>query len=125
MESKESNEVFKDNSQGSSCPACFTTDSPPDSQNTRHVQRDNKEIKSMVQRLSRIEGQVRGVKKMLEDDRYCVDILVQVASIQAALNGFNKQLLESHIKNCVCNDIKAGSDEAVEELCGLLKNIMK
>lgn len=91
----------------------------------RHVKRDNNEIKSMTQRLSRIEGQVRGVKKMLEEDRYCVDILTQVASIQAALNGFNRQLLTSHIRSCVCNDIRAGKEEAVDELCGLLKKLMK
>ncbi len=93
--------------------------------NIKHVKRDTKEIQKMLNRLSVIEGQVRGVKKMLEEDRYCVDILTQVSSIQAALNGFNKQLLSRHIKSCVCNDIRAGKDEAVDELCGLLKNLMK
>lgn len=97
----------------------------PDKGNIKHTQRDNKEIQSMIKRLSRIEGQVRGVKKMLEDDRYCVDILTQVASIQAALNGFNKQLLANHIKSCVCDDIRAGNDSAVDELCELLKKLMK
>lgn len=93
--------------------------------NIKHVVRNNKEIQSMMQRLNRIEGQVRGVKKMLEEERYCVDILTQVASIQAALNGFNKQLLANHIKSCVCDDIRAGKDEAVDELCELLKKLMK
>ena len=94
-------------------------------ENIKHVKRDTKEIKRMLNRLSVIEGQVRGVKKMLEEDRYCVDILTQVSSIQAALNGFNKQLLAQHIKSCVCDDIRAGNDNAVYELCELLKNLMK
>ncbi len=94
-------------------------------ENIKHVKRDTKEIKSMVNRLSVIEGQVRGIKKMLEEDRYCVDILTQVSSVQAALNSFNKQLLARHIKSCVCDDIRAGKDEAVDELCELLKNLMK
>ena len=96
-----------------------------DNENIKHVKRDNKEVESMIKRLSIVEGQVRGVKKMLEEDRYCVDILTQVASIQAALNGFNKQLLARHIKSCVCDDIREGNDEAVDELCGLLMKIMK
>jgi len=94
-------------------------------ENIKHVKRDTKEIKRMLNRLSVIEGQVRGVKKMLEEDMYCVDILTQVSSIQAALNGFNKQLLAQHIKSCVCDDIRAGNDNAVDELCELLKNLMK
>ena len=96
-----------------------------DETNIKHVKRDTKEVKSMIQRLNRIEGQVRGVKNMLEENRYCVDILTQVASIQAALNGFNKQLLADHIKSCVCDDIRAGNDDAVDELCELLKKLMK
>ena len=94
-------------------------------ENIKHVKRDTKEIKSMVNRLSVIEGQVRGIKKMVEEERYCVDILTQVSSIQAALNSFNKQLLARHIKSCVCDDIRAGNDNAVDELCELLKNLMK
>lgn len=94
-------------------------------ENIKHVKRDTKEIKRMLNRLSVIEGQVRGVKKMLEEDRYCVDILTQVSSIQVALHGFNKQLLAQHIKSCVCDDIRAGNDNAVDELCELLKNLMK
>ena len=94
-------------------------------ENIKHIKRDTKEIKNMLNRLNVIEGQVRGVKKMLEEDRYCVDILTQISSIQAALNGFNKQLLARHIKSCVCDDIRAGNDNAVDELCELLKNLMK
>ena len=88
-------------------------------------ERSSKEIKDMVHRLNRIEGQVRGVKAMVEDNRYCVDILTQVSAIQAALNGFNKELLARHIKTCVSEDIREGNEEAVDELCELLKKLMK
>lgn len=104
---------------------CFDRRDAMDNENIKHVKRDNKEVESMIKRLSIVEGQVRGVKKMLEEDRYCVDIFTQVTSIQAALNGFNKQLLARHIKSCVCDDIREGNDEAVDELCGLLMKIMK
>ena len=87
--------------------------------------RPEKEYKDLMNRLSRIEGQVRGVRAMVEDDRYCVDIVTQVSSIQAALNGFNKELLARHIKTCVSEDIKEGNEQAVDELCELLKKLMK
>lgn len=87
--------------------------------------REEKEYKDLINRLSRIEGQVRGVKKMVEDDRYCIDILIQVSAVQAALNGFNRELLNNHIKSCVVNDIREGKDETVDELCAALKKIMK
>ncbi len=79
----------------------------------------------MVARLNRIEGQVRGVKNMVEDDRYCVDILTQVSAIQSALNAFTKELLSAHIHSCVVSDIREGNDEAVDELCALLQRVMK
>ena len=68
--------------------------------------RDEKEYKDLIHRLSRIEGQVRGIREMVESDRYCVDILTQVSAIQSALNSFNKVLLSSHIKSCVVEDIR-------------------
>ena len=83
------------------------------------------EKKKLITRMSRIEGQVRGVKAMVEDDRYCVDILTQVSAIQAALNSFNKELLSIHIKSCVSEDIREGKEEAVDELCDLLQKLMK
>lgn len=91
----------------------------------RHKQREAEEKKKLIKRMSRIEGQVRGVKAMVEDDRYCVDILTQVSAIQAALNSFNKELLSRHIKSCVSEDIREGKDEAVDELCDLLQKLMK
>ncbi len=91
----------------------------------RHKQRAAAETADLTRRLAKIEGQVRGLRNMVEDDRYCVDILTQVSSVQAALNAFNKVLLQSHIKTCVADDIRAGRDDAVDELCELLKKTMK
>ena len=91
----------------------------------RHKQRSEEEIKSLTTRLNKIEGQIRGINRMIADDRYCVDILMQVSSVQSALNAFNKELLSSHIKSCVVDDIRSGRDEAVDELCELLKKTMK
>ena len=87
--------------------------------------RDEKEYKDLVIRLNRIEGQVRGVKKMVEEERYCIDILTQVTAVQAALNAFNRVLLSDHIKTCVVDDIKNGSEETVDELCTALQKLMK
>lgn len=87
--------------------------------------REENEFRSLENRLSRIEGQVRGVKKMLEDEAYCTDILTQVTAIQAALNAFNKELLANHIKSCVVEDIRAGHDEVVDDLVCTLQKLMK
>lgn len=84
-----------------------------------------KEYRDLITRLNRIEGQVRGVKKMLEEDRYCVDILTQVSAISNGLNAFNKKLLANHIKCCVVNDIRSGNDAVVDELCETLQKLMK
>lgn len=91
----------------------------------RTKSRSEKEMKDLITRLSRIEGQVRGVKHMVEQERYCVDILNQVTAIQAALNSFNKELLSNHVHTCVAEDIRAGNTEAIDELCDMLKKIMK
>jgi len=87
--------------------------------------KNGKEYKDLLSRLSRIEGQVRGIKNMLEGDRYCVDILTQVSAISSALNSFNKKLLAQHIKSCVVTDIREGKDEVVDELCATLQKLMK
>lgn len=92
---------------------------------SRVKHRSEKETKDLITRLSRIEGQVRGIKNMVEEERYCVDILNQVSAIQAALNSFNKELLANHIHSCVVEDIRAGKDEAVDELCETIKKMMK
>lgn len=91
----------------------------------KHKYRTEKEYKSLVNRLNRIEGQIRGIKGMLEKDAYCPDILVQVAAANAALNAFNKELLANHIRTCVADDIRAGNDETIDELVGVLQKLMK
>ena len=78
-----------------------------------------------MNRLNRIEGQVRGVKKMMEEERQCVDILTQVSAIHAALNSFNKKLLENHIQTSVIQDIREGDETAVTELCDTIQKLMK
>lgn len=88
-------------------------------------ERSQEEVKDMIHRLNRIEGQVRGVKAMVEENRYCVDILTQVSAIQSALNSFSKCLLAEHIKSCVVENIKAGNEEVVDELCSTIQKLMK
>ena len=87
--------------------------------------RGEDEYKSLINRLNRIEGQIRGVKGMVEKNAYCTDIIIQVAAINAALKSFNKELLAGHIRSCVVNDIRDGKDETVEELLDILRKVMK
>ena len=87
--------------------------------------REEEEFRKLMNRLNRVEGQVRGVKKMLEEEQYCVDILTQVSAIQAALNAFNKELLSSHIHSCVMEEIQKGNTEVVDELCESIRKLMK
>lgn len=91
----------------------------------KHRDKDGPEYRKLICRLNRIEGQVRGVRNMVEEDRYCVDILTQVSAIQSALNAFNKELLGQHIKSCVVQDIRNGHDEVVDELVCTLQKLMK
>ena len=91
----------------------------------RRKEREDKEYRDLIHRLNRVEGQVRGVRTMVEEERYCVDIMTQVQAIQSALNAFNKELLASHIKSCVVEDIREGSGEKVDELCALVQKLMK
>ena len=88
-------------------------------------ERSEEEYKKLVNRLNRIEGQVRGVKRMLEEDAYCTDILIQVSAINAALNSFNKMLLAEHIRTCVAEDIRQGKDDTIDELVVTLQKLMK
>ena len=87
--------------------------------------RSEEELKSLTHRLSRIEGQVRGIKEMLQRDAYCTDILVQVSAVSAALNSFSKELLSSHIHTCVADGIRQGDETVVDELVGVLQKLMK
>lgn len=88
-------------------------------------ERTEQEYKDLIHRLNRIEGQVRGIKGMVEREAYCTDILVQVAAVNAALNSFNKLLLANHIKTCVTEDIRQGKEETVDELLRVLQKLMK
>jgi len=87
--------------------------------------RDDKELKDLTNRLSRIEGQVRGIKRMVEEDAYCVDILNQVAAVNAALNSFNKVLLANHIKSCVVENVRRGNQEIIDELVATMEKLMR
>ncbi len=102
-------------SEKNSCPVCESR--------TKH--REGEEYKDLISRLNRIEGQIRGIKKMVEEDRYCIDIVNQTAAVSAAINSFNKVLLSEHIKSCVTEDIKAGGTEMTEELCAVLHKLMR
>ena len=91
----------------------------------RKKERGEKEYRDLLNRLSRIEGQVRGIRGMIERDAYCADVLTQVAAANAALNSFTRVLLSNHIKTCVARDIREGNDNTVDELVGLLQKLMK
>ena len=88
-------------------------------------ERPLQEYKNLIHRLNRIEGQIRGIRGMVEKNAYCTDILIQIAAANAALNAFTKELLADHIKTCVVDDIKNGEEHAVEELCATIQRIMK
>lgn len=87
--------------------------------------RSEEEYKALLNRLSRIEGQVRGVRKMVESDAYCTDILIQVSAINAALNAFNRELLANHIRTCVADGIREGKEDKIDELVATLQKLMK
>ena len=96
------------------CGCCGTT-----------TDRSEEERKKLIHRLNRIEGQIRGIRGMVENDAYCADILVQSAAVNAAVNAFNKELLASHIRGCVARDIREGKDEVIDELVATLQKLMK
>ncbi len=87
--------------------------------------RSGEEQKKLMNRLSRIEGQIRGIKGMIEKNAYCADILVQSAAVNAAVNSFNKDLIASHLRTCVVRDIREGKDDVIDELVAILQKLMK
>ncbi len=101
--------------ENNSCPACAE----------RKKKRSEAEQKALLTRLKKAEGQIRGIEKMVEENAYCPDILVQVSAVTQALNSFNKELLACHMRSCVVEDIKADRPEAVDELVKLLQKLMK
>ena len=90
----------------------------------KHKERNDQEFKDLMNRLKRIEGQVRGVERMVDESAYCTDILVQISAIRSALNSFSKVLLTNHVKTCVADGIRGGNDDVVDELIGLLQKLM-
>lgn len=87
--------------------------------------RSEEQKKALLNRLKRIEGQVRGIQTMIEENAYCNDVLMQSAAVNAAMNAFNKELLASHIRNCVVRDIRQGNDAIVDELVATMQKLMK
>lgn len=88
-------------------------------------QRSEEEYKSLIHRLNRIEGQIRGIRGMVERSAYCPDILIQSAAVTAAMNAFNRELLSNHIRTCVVKDIQAGNEKVIDELVTTLQKLMK
>lgn len=91
----------------------------------RKKQRSDEEVKGLINRLNRIEGQVRGLKRMVEDSAYCPDILTQSAAVTAALSAFNRELMSSHLRTCVVEDIKSGNDGAIDEVLSLMQKLIR
>lgn len=91
----------------------------------RKKERGEAELRPLINRLKRIEGQVRGVRSMIENDAYCPDVLVQVSAISSALSAFTRELLSAHIRTCVLEDIKNGREEAADELAELLRKFVQ
>ena len=100
--------------ESNACPACAKT-----------TMRTEEQKKKLLNRLNRLEGQVRGVKKMVENDAYCNDILVQSAAIAAAVDAFSREVLRAHLHSCVIRDIREGRDEVADELMQTLERLMR
>lgn len=108
------NQMFSEAKMDNKCCCCKKT-----------KERTEEEYKSLIHRLNRIEGQIRGIKGMIEKNAYCTDILVQSSAVSAAINAFNKELLANHIRTCVASDIRNGKDETIDELVETLRKLMK
>lgn len=91
----------------------------------RTTQRSEEEARGLIHRLNRMEGQIRGIRNMVENSAYCVDILTQCAAVTAAMNAFSRELLASHIRTCVARDLRAGQEDTLEELVLTLQKLMK
>ena len=91
----------------------------------KSTRRSEEERQKLIHRLNRIEGQIRGIRGMVEKDEYCTDILIQSSAVSAAVNAFNKELLAGHIRGCVARDIRDGKDEVIDELVMTLQKLMK
>ena len=126
--STKTEEIIKEQAaaqEKSCCSNDNATPSAPACCCTRHTDRSEADRKKLINRLKRIEGQIRGIIGMLENDAYCNDILIQSAAVNAAVNSFNKELLANHIRACVARDIREGKDETIDELVATLQKLMK
>lgn len=92
---------------------------------TRRTVREEEKKRALIHRLSRIEGQIRGIRGMLENDAYCTDVLTQSAAVNAAVNAFNRELLSEHMHGCVARDIREGKDEVIDEFMTTLQRLMR
>lgn len=90
-----------------------------------HKKRNEEEKKALMVRLRRIEGQVRGIEKMVEEDQYCPNIVVQISAVSSALNSFAKELMTTHIQTCVVEDLQKGNEESIQELVKMVQRLMK
>lgn len=91
----------------------------------KHTYRDEKEKKDIITRLNRIVGQMNGIKKLIEGDNYCIDILMQTSAVIKAMEAIERKILENHMKNCMSKDIREGNDEAIDETITIIKRMMK
>ena len=91
----------------------------------KKTERSEEEKKKLINRLSRIEGQIRGIRQMVESDAYCVDILTQSAAARSAFTAFNRELLRRHVESCVVRDIRSGDDEVIDELMDIIGKLMR
>ncbi len=123
--------TIPEDTAGESCEHCAAEEKTVSDQQencgcaTRHKERTAEEQKALLTRLRRIEGQIRGIEKMVEGNAYCPNILIQVSAATSALNSFGKVLLNTHIHSCVAEDIREGKDEVIDELCGVLQKMLK
>jgi CsoR family transcriptional regulator, copper-sensing transcriptional repressor len=99
--------------------SCCTTNNHRKSHHSPEVK------KSLTSRLNRIEGQIRGIKGLIEKDTYCDDVITQIAAAQSALNGVSKILLEGHLKHCIVERVQEGDNEVIDELLTTIKRLMK
>ena len=111
------NDIMEIAAENAECEACCCSG--------KHKERGETEVRELMNRLKRIEGQVRGLENMLENGVYCTDILVQTAAANAALNSFSKALLANHVRTCVADNIRNGNDDVIDELVNLLQKLMK
>lgn len=107
------------------CCGCHSASAASKEEDGRTTIREDVYKKKMINRLHRIQGQVRGLEAMLEKDAYCNDILQQSAAVNAAINSFNRELIANHMRHCVANDIREGKDEIIDELVATLQKLMK